>query len=246
MHLRICHLYPDLMNLYGDGGNVLAVLQRCRWRGIETDVSGVSLGDVLDFRRFDIIFMGGGQDSEQRAVAADLQMKKGESIRETVEDGAVVLTICGGYQLFGQSYTTAEGEELPGIGVFDARTFPGKGRLTGNVVVESLTGDNDGTLVGFENHGGRTYLGPDTEPIGRVLIGGGNNGEDGLEGGRYLNAYGTYLHGSLLPKNPRFADRLIEAALTRRYGSMELTPLDDMLEHIAHKAAVRRAGQTRR
>lgn len=234
------------MNLYGDRGNILAVMQRCHWRGIEADVTVISLGKKPDFRLFDIIFMGGGQDSEQRTIAADLQHEKGESIRKAVEDGVTVLAICGGYQLFGQSCATADGQELPGIGVFDACTFPGKGRLIGNVVVESFMGDNGDTLVGFENHGGRTYLGPDTEPIGRVIIGGGNNGEDNLEGGRYLNAYGTYLHGSLLPKNPRFADRLIEAALTRRYGRAELTPLDDTLEHIAHSAAIKLAKQTGR
>jgi CobQ-like glutamine amidotransferase family enzyme len=244
MKLRICHLYPDLMNLYGDRGNVLTVMQRCYWRGIRADITAISLGKTPEFRLFDIIFMGGGQDSEQHTIAADLQQKKGESIRKAVEDGVTVLTICGGYQLFGQSCTTADGKELPGIGVFDACTFPGKDRLIGNVVVESFMGDNGGTLVGFENHSGRTYLGPGTEPIGRVIIGGGNNGEDNLEGGRYLNAYGTYLHGSLLPKNPRFADRLIEVALMRRYGRAELIPLDDTLEHIAHNAAIERAKQT--
>ncbi|MEW6082295.1 MAG: glutamine amidotransferase [Bacillota bacterium] len=237
--LKICHLYPDLMNLYGDRGNVICLCRRAQWRGIRPEVTWVSLGTNLDFAQFDLIFMGGGQDREQLSVCQDFQRVKGSSLREAVEAGVVCLAICGGYQLMGHSYSTHDGKTLPGIGVMDVVTQAGKKRLIGNVVVESdLTG---GTLVGFENHSGKTYLGPSVKPLGRVVQGYGNNGEDGCEGALYRGLVGTYLHGSLLPKNPRLADYLIESALRRRDPAFCLEPLDDTIEMVAHQAAVKRA-----
>ncbi|HEY8489580.1 MAG TPA: glutamine amidotransferase [Dehalococcoidia bacterium] len=234
--LRLAHLYPSLMNLYGDRGNILCLQRRCQARGIDLVVDELGLGDPFDPAAYDLVFIGGGQDREQRRVAEDLTRGKGAAVREAVEAGTPTLAVCGGFQLFGRFYRTAEGEELPGLGIFDMETVhPGEDapRCIGNVVAEW----EDGTLVGFENHGGRTYLGPGTRPLARVRIGFGNNGEDGTEGAVRGNAFGTYLHGSLLPKNPRFADRLISLALRRRYGDGTLPPLDDALEEAAHRAA---------
>jgi CobQ-like glutamine amidotransferase family enzyme len=241
--LTLAHLYPDLMNVYGDRGNIITLQQRCAWRGIQLDVQPVSLGDRLTPGSTDLIFFGGGQDREQAVISSDFVSAKGAAVREAVEDGTVLLSVCGGYQLLGHTYTTVDGRELPGAGVFDVRSVPGTRRHIGNIVVEVT--DDDGTtrtLVGFENHSGQTYLGAGARPLGRVLQGGGNNGEDGTEGATYRNAYGCYLHGSLLPKNPWFADRLIARALHRRYGpDVTLAPLDDTLETRAHDAVVSRA-----
>ena len=242
LRLTLVHLYPDLMNVYGDRGNIITFKRRCAWRGIELNVQPVSLGDRLTPRDTDLIFFGGGQDREQAVISADFVSEKGADIIEAVEDGAVVLAVCGGYQLLGNSYTTVDGQELPGVGVFDVRSVPGARRYIGNLVAEV---DLDGmarTLVGFENHSGQTYLGPGSRPLGTVLQGGGNNGEDGTEGAMYRDAYGCYLHGSLLPKNPWFADHLISRALRRRYGEeVTLVPLDNTLEERAHAAVVSRA-----
>ena len=240
MKLRLAHLYPKLMNIYGDRGNILCLALRCRQRGIEFEVEGLELGDKLKPKAFDLIFIGGAQDREQRRVAEDLVATKGKPLRDAVERGSVLLAVCGGYQLMGHFYRTAEGEELPGVGLLDlwtAHPGPRARRFMGNVVVRW----EGGTLVGFENHGGRTYLGEGARPLGSVAVGFGNNGEDGGEGAVYRNVYGTYLHGSLLPKNPRFADRLIETALRRRYGEVTLGELDDRVEEAAHGAAVRLA-----
>lgn len=238
--LRLAHLYPRLMNIYGDRGNILCLERRCRERGIEFRLTELGLGDRLEPGAFDLLFIGGAQDREQRRVAQDLASAKGGALRQAVEEGIVVLAVCGGYQLLGRFYRTAEGEELPGVGVFDMHTVhpgPGAKRFIGNVVVEW----EGGTLVGFENHGGRTHLGPGARPLGRVVAGYGNNGRDGSEGARYRNAFGTYLHGALLPKNPRFADHLIETALRRRYPELALPSLDDRLEETAHAEALRLA-----
>ena len=244
MQLSLVHLYPDLMSVYGDRGNIIALQRRCAWRGIDLRVIPVSLGDRLPAEACDLIFFGGGQDREQEVVSPDFVANKGAAVREAVEDGAVVLAVCGGYQLLGHTYTTVDGEELAGAGVFDIRSVPGPRRHIGNIVVEAELNDARRTLVGFENHSGRTYVGPGCRPLGRVLSGGGNNGEDGTEGAVYRNAFGSYLHGSLLPKNPWFADLLIERALRRRYGpDATLSPLDDALEERAHDRIVRRARQ---
>jgi hypothetical protein len=237
--LRICHLYPELMNIYGDRGNIIALVQRCLWRGFEARVGAVSLGDPLDPGEHDLYFIGGGQDREQILVCEDLSREKGEALRGAVEDGAALLSICGGYQLLGNHFLTCTGEDLPGISLFDVRTVGGETRFIGNVAVAcDLEGAED-VLVGFENHSGRTHLGPGCRPLGKVLKGYGNNGEDGMEGCVYHNAVGTYLHGSLLPKNPHLADWFILCALRRRHDLESLPALDDSMETAAHRAALR-------
>ncbi|HHV79843.1 MAG TPA: glutamine amidotransferase [Firmicutes bacterium] len=242
--LEICHLYPDLMNLYGDRGNVIALWRRCIWRGIEARVTGVSLSSSSDLSQFDILFLGGGQDREQKAICYDFARVKAPQIRKAVEDGTPFLAICGGYQLLGEYYQTGSGEKLPGLGIMDLYTVAGRKRLIGNVVAQSdLAGSGPARLVGFENHSGKTYLGRGVKPLARVLSGYGNNGEDGLEGAVYKNAVGTYLHGALLPKNPWLADWLISQALKRKYGRAEIAPLDDTLELMAQESAARRAAK---
>ncbi|MDQ6694958.1 MAG: glutamine amidotransferase [Chloroflexota bacterium] len=244
MDLRIAFLYPELMNIYGDRGNILTLSRRALWRGIDVTVDKVSLGDTIDPGYYDFFFFGGGQDKQQVAVAHDLQGQKGGALREAVEGGAVMLSVCGGYQLLGRYYRPADDEDLPGIGLFDAHTEASDTRYIGNVLIDcSLPGV--GTIVAFENHSGRTYLGPGCKPLGKSLIGGGNNGQDGTEGAVYKTAYGCYLHGSLLPKNPRFADLLLTQALSRRHGQVELASIDDTLEDLAHSSAVGRARATR-
>lgn len=238
LDLRICHLYPELMNIYGDRGNVIALVRRCAWRGIEVTVTALSLGDPLDPERYDLFFIGGGQDREQMLVCEDLSAEKGAALRQAVEGGAALLSICGGYQLLGKSFLTWTGEYLPGISLFDAETVGGDTRFIGNVAVHCELSGAEGELVGFENHSGRTRLGPGCQPLGKVIRGHGNNGEDGTEGCVYRNAIGTYLHGSLLPKNPRLADWLLLHALRRRHGLEALPPLDDALEEAAHRAAL--------
>ncbi len=242
MHLTIGWLYGTKMNIYGDRGNVLALEQRARWRGIPAETREIGLGEPIP-DDVDIFFFGGGQDQEQIAVSADLQGEKGEALKAAVEDGAALLAVCGGYQLLGHEYRPHDGPALLGIGLFDLVTEAGSERFIGNIVVESPFGE----LVGFENHSGLTHLGPGTEPLGRVRVGRGNNGRDGTEGARYKHAVGCYMHGSLLPKNPDFADWLLAAGLSRRQGGtpVELPPLDDDLERAAHAAAVTRAVRTR-
>lgn len=247
MEIRIFYLYPEMLSLYGDRGNVTALVRRAAWRGIEVAVEEVGPGPGADFSRCDIAFIGGGQDREQSLIAADFKRHKSEGLLEAVEAGMPLLAVCGGYQLLGRFYRTAAGEELPGIGLFDAWTVAGASRLTGNVVVESALPGVPRTIVGFENHAGRTHLGPGCAPLGRVVVGHGNNGRDGWEGAVYRNAVGTYLHGPLLPKNPALADWLLGRALVRRYGAgaeAALAPLDDRVEEEAHRAAVRRARET--
>ncbi len=272
--LRIAHLYPKLMNIYGDRGNVLTLLRRCRDRGIDVEVDELGPGDTLASDAHDLIFMGGAQDRDQRRVSEDLLATKGPALLEAAESDTVILAVCGAYQLFGKHYVAASGEQLPGLGLFDCWTeHPGDaddaqaaaGRLIGNVVAELLAHPSTGsglkeaaaeedkpaipslsrggglTLVGFENHGGRTFLGADAQPLAKVRSGFGNNGKDGTEGVRYRNAFGTYLHGSLLPKNPAFADMLIALAL----GDDQLEPLDDAIEDAAHQAALKLTGRRR-
>jgi lipid II isoglutaminyl synthase (glutamine-hydrolysing) len=234
--LRVAHLYGTLLNLYGDRGNILALKYRCEQRGIGFEVEDVGLGEALIPDAYDLLFIGGGPDREQQRVAGDLVETKGEAVREAVQSGMVTLAVCGGYQLLGHFYRDADGGQLPGVGAFDLETIhPGDQakRCIGNVVVRW----EKGLIIGFENHGGRTRLGAGVQPLGRVEVGYGNNGEDGYEGVRVNNAFGTYIHGSLLPKNPAFADHLIELALARRYGEEPLTPLDDSLEMRARAVA---------
>ncbi|MGB9868099.1 MAG: type 1 glutamine amidotransferase [Bacillota bacterium] len=240
--LRICHLYPELMNLYGDRGNVIALVRRCAWRGVEAETVSVSLGWTGDLRQFDLVFVGGGQDREQKAICTDFKCVKGEAIKQAVEEGVPFLAICGGYQLLGEYYQTRSGEKIPGVGVLDLFTVGGNRRMIGNVVALSQIAGCQQALVGFENHSGKTYLGPGVGPLARVVRGFGNNGEDGFEGAVYKNTVGTYLHGALLPKNPWLADWLIARALERKYGACDLEPLDDKLELLAQQVAAGRAG----
>jgi CobQ-like glutamine amidotransferase family enzyme len=240
MQLRLAHLYPKLMNIYGDRGNILCFQRRTEGRGIGLEVGELSVGDRFDPEAYDLVFIGGAQDAEQRRVADDLREVKGEALRQYAASGGVMLAVCGGYQLMGAYYRSADGEELPGAGVLDLWTVhpgPEARRFIGNVVIE-WQGE---TVVGFENHGGRTHLGPGAAPLGRVVTGFGNNGDDGGEGAVCGNTFGTYLHGSLLPKNPRFADHLITLALAKRHGEVRLQPLNDMVEEQAHAEALRLA-----
>jgi CobQ-like glutamine amidotransferase family enzyme len=279
LKLVLGHLYGDLLNLYADRGNIITLRRRCAWRGIDLEVRQIGIGEDLVPDELDLIFMGGGQDGDQRLMADDLFTRKAEPLQGALADGLPMLVVCGGYQLFGHYYQPAEGDKLPGLGLFDLHTvhFGAQApRLIGNVVVEwqafgagaaaplpqptagrsrpqasGLRSQDLGlrtspiaarrrTLVGFENHGGRTYLGPGAQPLGRVLSGFGNNGQNRTEGAVVQNAFGTYLHGSLLPKNPHLADHLLQLALQRRYPGEMLAPLDDSLEWLAHQAALER------
>ncbi len=214
--LTLGHLYPDQLNLYGDRGNILALSQRCERRGIELRVVDLGIGDALAPDEYDLLFIGGGQDKEQAPVAHDLFEMKGIGLWAAIEDDMPVLAVCGGYQLLAHYYRPANGPDMRGLGVFDAWTIH-KGSRSPRCIGDIAISWNGGTLVGFENHGGRTYLGT-AKPLGRVLKGYGNNAEDHTEGAVYRNAFGTYMHGSLLPKNPHLADHLIRLALQRTYG----------------------------
>lgn len=238
--LRVCALYPDLMNIYADRGNLLLLERRCRWRGIGFSVTASGLGDALDPSAADLFYIGGGQDRDQRLCAFDLAEVKREALHEVAARGGVILAVCGGYQLLGHSYELGA-EKLPGVGLIDLHTVRVEGpRLIGNVAIEvELDPGERRVLAGFENHGGRTHLGPGVTPLGRVLRGHGNNGSDGVEGARAGNVIGTYLHGPLLPKNAWFADWLIRTALGLEG---ELAPLDDELEAAAHHDARHAAG----
>jgi CobQ-like glutamine amidotransferase family enzyme len=238
--LRVCALYPDLMNIYADRGNLLVLERRCRWRGIGFELKSSSLGDSLDPDGADLYYMGGGQDRDQQLCALDLAEVKRDALHAAAARGAVILGVCGGYQLLGHSYQLGE-ETLPGIGLVDLVTVRSdEPRLIGNVAIEvELNPNVRRVLAGFENHGGRTNLGPDATALGRVLKGHGNNGVDGYEGVRRGNVIGTYLHGPLLPKNAWFADWLIETALSLE---QRLDELDDTLEADAHADARRAAG----
>lgn len=235
MELRIAYLYPDHLNIYGDRGNILTLYQRCQWRGIQAKILSIGMGEAIDPDVADLYFMGGGQDTQQIQVCNDLQQVKATALKTAAANGAVFLTICGGYQLLGHYYKPHQGEELGGLSLMDAYTVAGQTRYIGNVIIKRPDGSQ---VVGFENHSGRTYLGKDLSALGQVVQGHGNNGEDGQEGAVCGNLYGTYLHGSLLPKNPLLADELITKALARRYGTIQLEPLADTLEHQAHTRAL--------
>ncbi|HUB99637.1 MAG TPA: glutamine amidotransferase [Solirubrobacterales bacterium] len=243
MELRLLALYPEQMNIYADRGNILFLQRRCEWRGIDFAYAGAGPGEAVDPAAHDLFYIGGGQDRDQQMVAADMVATKREALAAAVESGASLLAVCGGYQLLGHSYQV-QAETLPGLGLVDAETVrePGE-RLIGNVAIEVDLGAGPRVLAGFENHGGRTYLGTGVPPLGKVLKGHGNNGKDGFEGVRRHNLIGTYLHGPLLPKNAWLADHLIARALGRRYGVRPaLEPLDDALEAAAHASARAAAG----
>lgn len=230
----IAHMYPDLMNLYGDQGNLICLKKRLEWYGFGCEIKPVHLGEELDFTRMDMLFMGGGSDREQGLLYADLIKKSGRFLEE-IEKGFPVLCICGAYQLLGQYYYAGAGENYEGLGFFNYYTEGGKKRLIGNIAIESHIGSQETVIVGFENHGGRTYFtDKNLAPLGKVLKGYGNNAEDGYEGLHYRNLIGTYLHGPLLPKNPAIADYFISHILKRRGLGVE-KPLNNDIENLAHK-----------
>lgn len=239
MELRVCHLYPDLLNLYGDRGNLIALRQRCLWRGIDCSIQSVSMGEKFIAADYDLVFLGGGQDYEQNILQDDFIRQKGQYIRQAVEDELVFLCICGGYQLMGRYYEEPDGRKIACLGAIDVWTIGHKQRLTGNTLARCEFLGNikqDPLLVGFENHAGRTWLGDQVKPLAMVLKGKGNNGQDKTEGAIYKNVYCTYYHGSFLPKNPAMADYLIETALIRRYGSIDkFNKLDDTLAENARQ-----------
>lgn len=233
LKLTIAHLYPKLLNIYGDFGNVLALKRRCEYRNIDCEVVSVNVGDEIDIEKNDIYFIGGGQDKQQIEVSEEMQNRK-EVLTQAANDGRVFLAICGGYQLLGKYYQPHDGEKLLGIGVLDAYTVAGDARFIGNVTAETDFLEPK-TLVGFENHAGLTYLEEGTVPLAKVVVGNGNNSKDGGEGARKNNVFGTYLHGSVLPKNPHFTDYLIKTALEVKYQKpIELEKLDDTIEMNAH------------
>lgn len=240
MEMKICHLYPDVLNLYGDRGNVLCMLRRLNWRGIEARVTQLPIGERASLGDFDLVFIGGGQDFEQQVLLEDLHRGKDREIRAAIEDGLCFLTICGGYQMLGSYYETYDGQRCDFIGALDLYTVGAKERMIGNYSFRCGEESGGSVVVGFENHSGKTRLGSGVKPLGSVLSGFGNNGEDGTEGARYKNVFGTYSHGPLLPKNPALCDTILKTALERKYGSVELPPLDDTAELAAHSAMVRR------
>lgn len=236
--ISIAHLYPKLLNLYGDIGNIITLKKRCEWRGIEVEFEEINIGDKI--KEHDIYFIGGGQDKQQEEVADELYRQK-EFLTEERDRNAVFLGICGGYQLFGHYYQPHDKEKLKGISLMDAYTIAGDKRFIGNVTAKTDFLSPE-TLVGFENHSGLTYLQGDTKPLATVSVGNGNNGKDKTEGGRYKNVFGTYLHGSFLPKNPHFADYMIELALEKRYGErIALKELNNEIELKTHSSLVGKA-----
>lgn len=238
MKLKICHLYPDVLNLYGDGGNILCLKRRLEWRGIGCEIVKAPIGDGASLAGCDLVFIGGGQDFEQSVLLDDLRRGRAREICAAVRDGVTFLAICGGFQLLGNSYQTHDGKCCDFSGALDYSTVGAKERMIGNYHFQCTPEAGGSVVVGFENHSGRTYLGAGVSPLGTVLSGHGNNGEDGTEGVHMLNVFGSYSHGPVLPKNPAFADLLLKTALERRFGSAELAPLNDEAELAAHKAMI--------
>jgi CobQ-like glutamine amidotransferase family enzyme len=239
--LRIAHLYPSLLNVAGDGGNVMAIVQRCAWRGIPTEVVEVEQGDTPDFTTFDVILFHGGQDVEMDVVARDLGLKV-PSLQEAADQGVLIFAVCAGLQLLGHRYIPSVGEPMEGAAILDLETRGGNQRFMQHAAVEVTLNGHTGTVVGFENHSGQTTLGPGARPFGAVVAGAGNNGQDGSEGAVRDNVIATYLHGPVLPKNPWLTDQLIKIAIERRMGEpVELAPLDDTAEDRAHEVALAKA-----
>jgi len=239
--LRIAHLYPSLLNVAGDGGNLMAIERRAEWRGIPVEVTAIETGETPDYGRFDIVLFHGGQDVEMKVVAADF-VRHGPSLRRAAEDGVLVFAVCAGLQLLGHRYISNAGEVMEGVGILDLETRGGPQRFMQHAACEVTIDGVTRTVVGFENHSGLTELGPGCAPFGRVIAGGGNNGRDGGEGARWRNVFATYLHGPCLPKNPWLTDRLIEIAVSRVEGeSFTLAPLDDEMEDRAHDVALAKA-----
>lgn len=238
LKISICHLYPDLLNIYGDMGNILALTNRLRWRDIEVETEVVKAGGRVNYKKHDIYFIGGGQDQQQIMASFELQKNKDAIFKAAIENNAVFLAICGGYQLFGHYYQPHEGDKLSGLGLLDVYTVAGEKRFIGNVTAKAKFLKHK-TIVGFENHSGLTYLNDGAEPFMQVKIGNGNNGKDKTEGARFKNVFGTYLHGPLLPKNPEFCDYLLSLAIKKKYGcEIELLKLNDDIETFAHRDRV--------
>lgn len=243
--VRLCHLYPDLMNIYADRGNIAVFAQRLAWRGMLLEVTPIGLGEAIEPAQHDLYYLGGGQDRDQNLVAKDLQANA-DVMSAAAHDGAAQLYVCGGIQLAGHSYVTTDGTTLDGLGILDLHTVAGATRLIGDLVIDAVVDGVQQRIVGYENHAGRTHLGSGCTPLGSVVSGNGNNGDDGHEGAVFNRVIGTYLHGPLLPKNPKLADVVLAWALEHRYGTkFELEPLDDELENRAHAAAAARAGVKR-
>ncbi len=236
MEINICHLYPDLLNVYGDIGNILILKSRAEKRGIKVNIINASISDSLDIDNIDIMLLGGGQDYEQSIVSNDIKESKGLAIKNYIEASKVLIAICGGYQLLGKYYIAPNGEKLEGLGILDIYTEGLDNRFIGNTIIYNE--EYNETYVGFENHSGRTYI-SNYKPLGKCILGNGNNGKDGLEGCIYKNTYCTYLHGSLLSKNPELADRLLLSALNNKYENITLEPLDDTLELNAKKEIIK-------
>lgn len=232
MNLRIAHLYPDMLNLYGDSGNVLCLEKRLKWRNIDCNTYRINVGDVCDLSDYDIIFIGGGQDFEQSLVLQDLGKGMDVSLKKAVENDVVILAVCGGFQMLGKYYKTHTGDIMEFANILDFYTVGKEKRLIGNYAFKTA---EKMEIIGFENHSGRTYLGKGVKPFGKIIKGNGNNGRDRTEGVRYKNTFGTYCHGPILPKNPQFADMLIEKALKRKYDNVELEELDSSIETLARK-----------
>ncbi len=241
MVLKIGHLYPTLMSVAADRGNLFSIQKRCKWRGIGTEVEQIFVKQTPDFTQYDILLLHGAADREMEIASRDIQ-SKASSLHEAIESNTVFLSVCAGFQLLGHYYKPFQGPELKGVGLLDLYTEGGSTRFMTHMALEcSFAETGSKILVGYENHSGRTYLGPKAQPLGKVLAGWGNNGKDGGEGAAYKNVFGTYLHGPLLPKNPWFTDLIIQRALERRYGNVDLAPLDDATENAAHDAALKLA-----
>ena len=236
MMIRIAHLYPDMLNLYGDRGNIIALTERMRARGIDVQTDAITMGKSFNADNYDILFIGGGQDFEQDVLLNDLKKGKDIEINKAIHNGTVMLAICGGYQMLGKYYKTYDGNMLEYMGALDFYTEGKEERMIGNYAYKTKEGIE---VVGFENHSGRTYLGKGVEPLGKMIRGFGNNGEDGTEGVRFKNTFGTYSHGPVLPKNPQLADLLISKALENKYGKADLSSLDDSLEAKAREQVMR-------
>ncbi len=236
MIIKIAHLYPDMLNLYGDRGNIIALTQRMNARGIDVQTDAITMGKSFNSDDYDILFIGGGQDFEQDVLLDDLKRGKDTEISKAIHGGKVMLAICGGYQMLGKYYKTYDGKKLEYMGALDFYTEGKEERMIGNYAFKTKEGIE---VVGFENHSGRTYLGKGIEPLGRVIKGYGNNGEDKTEGIRFKNTFATYSHGPVLPKNPQFADLLISKAIENKYGKTELASLDDTLEAKARKQVMK-------
>lgn len=234
MEINICHLYYDILNLYGDNGNILSMKNRLAWRGIDSHIDRVSFGAMREQCDYDIVFIGGGQDFEQDLLVKDLMTYKAEWMLQAIENGTVFLGICGGYQLLGKYYEMPDGKRVDFLGGINVHTTSSPKRLIGNIAFR-CEANGELPVVGFENHSGQTWLGEGVEPLGTVVHGFGNNGEDGTEGARYKNVFATYSHGPLLPKNPQFCDTLLQTALSKKYPGYELTELDDSMETMAAK-----------